>query len=443
MTAPPIRKLLFVLLLPVGLLIQSCTRNTIEFGDNPESSYTSIVFTDTVSVSLSTVLIDSFATNNATSLLLGRYKDPYLGIISAKNFFQMTVPATVPAIPASAVYDSLTFIFRPNDYYYGDTNRVQTLYVNELSQSIAYSYNNSLYNTSSVPVKPVPLGSKNMRIRPVMDDSVEIRLSDAKGLELFSKLRDQSTDVTNADNFLNYFKGISLATSANDTTAIYGLTGNAGSMSMRVYYHTTIPYPAKERIDFTSLGNEYSFNQVLADRAGTGLASGGSGLTEIPALQTNNHSFLQPGTGVYLKMIFPSLRTVITTDKIIKLVKAELLVRPAYLSFDRNKYKLPSQLYLTQTDASNTSGAQVYDSTGNTVLYTSPVTDELYGENNYYRFNVTAYINQWMTTAGSEDDGFFVMHEASAINVNRLIVNNSVHGNQSSKLLLYMIVINK
>ncbi|MEI9809293.1 MAG: DUF4270 family protein [Bacteroidota bacterium] len=199
----------FLILLTPGLLVFSCTRKDIQFGDNPESSYTNIIFTDTVSVSLSAVLADSFATNNPSSLLLGRYKDPYLGIISAKNFFQMTIPSAIPAIPASAQYDSITFIFRPNDYYYGDSTSSQVFYVNELSQSITHTYNSSLYNTSNVPVKPVALGSATIRIRPVFDDFIQIRLNDAKGLELFSKLRDLSADVTNAENFLNYFKGIS------------------------------------------------------------------------------------------------------------------------------------------------------------------------------------------------------------------------------------------
>lgn len=441
MVAKLLRK--FTVLIVIAMVLICCTRKDIQFGDNPENNYTNIVFTDTVSVSLSTVMIDSFATNNASSLLLGRYKDPYLGIIAAKNFFQLTPPAIIPAIPSSAIYDSVTFIFRPDDYYYGDTTRPQTFYVNELSQSITHTYNNSLYNTSNVPVKPVPLGSKTFRLRPVLDDSVEIRLSDTKGAELFAKLRELSTDVTNSDNFLNYFKGISLSTGGNDTAAIYRVSGTSGVMSIRVHYHTTIPYPVKEYLDFTSLSNEYSFNQILTDRTGTGLVAGGSGLTEIGSLQTNNQSFLQSGTGIYLKMIFPSLRSVITTDKIVKLIKAELFIRPTYLSFDRNKYKLPSSLSLELTDASNITGSPVYDSTGSAIQYVSPVIDDLYGENNYYRFNVTAYINQWMTTAGSEDDGVFVVDNSSAISMDRLIVNNAVHGSQSSKLLLYMIIINK
>ena len=198
-------------------------------------------------------------------------------------------------------------------------------------------------------------------------------------------------------------------------------------------------------IDFSSLANGYSFNQVIPDRTGTGLIPAGSNLTEIPASQTNNVSFLQPGTGLYLKMTFPSLHGILASDKIIKLLKAELYVKPAYLSFDKNKFKLPSSLYLNQTDASNVVGDPVIDTSGSGVLYAYPVTDDIYGENNYYRFNITSYIYELLTKSGTEDNGFYLMHSSSgsAMNLNRLIANNSLHDNQSTKLHLYFVAINK
>ena len=435
----------FLLVISVLIIIVSCTKNAIQFGNTPENNYTNLVFVDTVAVSLSTILIDSFATNNTTSFLLGKYSDPHFGIISAKNFFQMTIPVNVPTIPEHAVYDSLTFIFYPNDYYYGDTTVYQTFSVYELAEAMTFSYNNSYYNTSNLPVKLFPLGTKTTRIRPVQDDSVEIRLDDTKGAELFTKLKTQSADVLLEENFLNYFHGISLTT-GNDIAAIYGVNGAASNMVMRVYYHTTIPQPEKLFINFSSLANSYSFNQVVPDRTGTGLISSvGNNLTEIPSSQTNNVALLQPGTGVQLKMTFPSLHNILSSDKIVKLIKAELYVRPANQTFDRNKYKLPSKLYLSKTDASNATTDVVLDSTGTNILYASPITDNVYGENNYYRFNITSYINELLTNAGTEDNGFYLVHDvsASSMNVNRLVVNNSLHDKQSTRLHLYMVVINK
>lgn len=439
------QKLLLLLVLCIAFLFYSCTRNTIEFGTIPENGYTNLVYNDTISVRLSTVMQDSFATSGDTSFLIGWYHDPYPGTVSAKAFFQLTIPSSVPEIPASAKFDSLTFIIRPNDYYYGDTSKTQTIYINELANAISYSYNNKLYNTSNVAVKSPALGFKEIQIKPRGSDSIVIRLSDSKGAELYSKLQQLSTDITSATDFLNYFHGISVAISDDDTTALYGLSGSEGRMVMRVHYHTTIPYPEDHYIDFTSLANDLAFNQVLTNRSGTGLVPGTTGFTEIPAEKSNGLSFMQPGTGLYLKTIFPSLRTILGNTNIVKLLKAELIIRPTYLSFDNNKYLLPSQVYLTQTDESNIAGNAVLDSTGAAKLYANPVIDNVYGENNYYRFNITPYINQMLTTAGSEDAGFFMMHDSpvTAVNVDRLIVNAASQGGRSSQLLLSIMIINK
>lgn len=438
------QKPLLLLVLLIASILYSCTRNTIEFGTIPENGYTNLVYNDTISVKFSTVMEDSFATSGDTSFLIGRYHDPYLGTVSAKVFFQMTVPSSIPDIPTSAKFDSLTFIIRPNDYYYGDTGKIQTIYINELANTISHSYNNKLYNTSTVAVKPSSLGSKAILFKPKGSDSIVIRLNDSKGAELYSKLQQRSTDVTTESDFLNYFRGISIAVADNDTTAVYGLSGSAGAIVMRVHYHTTIPYPEDHYIDFTSLANNLAFNQRLTNRSGTGLVPGTTGITEILSEKTNGLSFMQQGNGLYLKTIFPSLRTILGNTDIVKLLKAELIIRPAYLSFDNNKYLLPSQVYLTQTDESNIAGNTVLDSTG-AQLYANPVIDNVYGENNYYRFNVTPYINQMLFTPGSEDAGFLLMHDSpvTTVNIDRLIVNATSQNNRRSQLLLSLMIINK
>jgi hypothetical protein len=426
--------------------IASCTRDTIEFGTVPDNNFTHLAYIDTVGIKFSTVLIDSFVTGSATSFLLGKYKDPYLGIIKATPFFQLTKPAETPDIPSFAVYDSITLIFKPDKYYYGDTSRQQTIYVNELNEPIVLGDANNIYNTTSFAIKPVPLGSKTLRIRPSVDDSVAIRLNDSKGMELFTKLKDKSSDITSDENFKNYFQGISLTTAVNDTTAVFGLKGDSdSSIIIRVSYHTNIPYDESHHIDFPLSVGAYSFNQLLTDRTGTGIVSAGntSGITEIPVSQTGGYAYSQPGTGVNLKMTFPSLKNILLTENYVKLLKAELIIRPTYLSFDKNKYKLPDPLHLAYTDGTNIVGSQMADSSGSNVMYASPVTDDIYGENNYYRFNITAYISQLLEMPGGY--GLYLMQDFSATSpqVSRLVVGIPAHNNYISRLQLTVLIVNK
>ncbi|MES1218673.1 MAG: DUF4270 family protein [Bacteroidota bacterium] len=424
--------------------ILSCTRDQINFGTVPENDYSRVVYIDTVGVQMSTVLTDSFSTSNPKSFLFGKYTDPYLGLVSLKPFFQLSRPTTLPDIPDKAVYDSLTLIVRINHDYYGDTSKPETLYVNELSESIVLGYNSLMYNKDNVDVKPVPLGTKTILLRPATDDSIIIRLDDAKGMELFSKLQSKAPEMTGSENFLNYFKGMSLSTGNNDTSIVYGLMD---TVIMRVNYHTASPYVVGSHIDFVSQQSTTSFNQILADRTGTGIISSNSrGVTEIPAAQSKHFSYSQPATGLYLKLLFPTLKGVILSEDIVRLLKAELIIRPVYQSFDRYKFNLPTTLHLVTTDGSNIPGGSVANAAGNAVQNVSPVIDNIYGLDNYYDFDVTTSINSMINTAGSEDDGFFVVQGLAGptLQLNRLVVGDAtVPGAYTTQLKLSVLVINK
>ncbi|MET0461804.1 MAG: DUF4270 family protein [Chitinophagaceae bacterium] len=427
------------------LLLVSCTRKEIEFGTIPENAYTSIAYIDTVSAQLTTVLLDSFKTNADTSFLLGRYHDPYLGTISGKPFFQLSVPASLPDIPSSAVFDSLSLIIRPNKYYYGDTSQPQMVTVYELDQPIAFTYNNQLYNTSNIPVRSVALGSRSVRISPANTDSFTIRLSDSKAAELFNKIRQKTSDVTTQSEFLNYLYGLTIGTAGNDIGAVFGLKGTDASFVMRLHYHLTIPYHQAAFVDFTSLANDYAFTQVLPDRTGTGLAVLTPGISELSPSLTNGRAFLQPGSGLTLKMTFPALRGILNRENngLVKLLKAELLVKPKELSSDLFMYKLPAALSLAQTDATNLVGSSLLDSTGLATLVATPTIDQVYGVNNYYRFTVTQYINQMLTTTGMERSGFYLMQQSSIGRImDRLVVEASGGKEAGVVLLLYVLNIN-
>ena len=438
------RSVIILIMLSSLLINNACTRKEIEFGTIPENNYSQLVYIDTVGIQQSTVITDSFETGGATTLLMGRYKDPFLGIISARSFFQMDKPSTFQYIESGAIYDSLVLIIKPNEYYYGDTTRMQTVYVHELAQSIVLGYASKLYNTGSTDLKPVPLGTRTIRIRPVLDDSIMIRLDDNKGRELFGKLQAQSSVVTRSQDFLNYFYGISLSTGETDTTAIIGLqTGS--SLWMRLYYHTNTPFDVNSVVDFPMLANTLTYNQIMANRTGTGIIPTNPGVSELPASKTGGYSFSQLGTGMAAKISFPGLRGILLNNQFLKLIKAELILRPAALSFDREKYKLPDRIELLSTDATNINQGSITDSTGNNVLYATPVIDEIYGKNNYYRFDLSSYINHLLSTPGSEDFALYIQPTFAAVspNVNRIILGSNSHDGFISQLRLSVLTVNK
>lgn len=423
------------------LLVSRCSRNEIGFGTISDDNYTELLQIDTVGISLSTVFRDSFETGNVTSFLLGRYRDPGLGTITGGIFTQITVPSQLPEIPASAVFDSLVLMIKGNQYYYGDTSRPISFLVYELANNITTGYNSNLYNTSSVAVKQPALGQRQFHLRPLRNDSLTVRLSDALGMEWMSMIRAEAVEIKEENRFINYFKGISVAVQPTDTGAVVGISGNAGDIVIRLFYHTVFPYKESRHVDFTNLQNELQFNQLLHDRTGTGLISSRIERIEIPSTATFNRALTQPGMNIWMKASFPGLRSLLIERENIRLLKAELIVYPARLSYNDGSFRLPNRVYLKTTNSTNLDGNEVLDSSGSSVLYADPQLDQIYGVNTHYRFNITNYISAWLNTPGSEQYGFFFHHENSTANLTRLVVDDRFSGNKPPELRLQVLAI--
>ncbi len=423
-------------------MFTSCYREEIQFEGDPPDSYTQVVRIDTITPVISTVMLDSFATGGASVFLLGAYTDPHFGEITARPFLQIDKPATAVTIAEKAVFDSLVLIVYLNGYYYGDSTGAATIDVHELDEDLALGYNEKLYSNSDFAVRSTPLGSKQLNIYPNITDSVIIRLRDDKGQELFNKIREKADELNSTENFLPYFKGIRISMPDATGKVVYGLDGAAGKIIMRLHYHTTIPYPQEQQVDFPSLSNEFAFRQILVNRNGTLPSPTVAGKYELPSSETNHIGYTQPATGALMKIIFPGLRNILNTGKPLNLLHAELIIRPVSQSF--TTLSLPPSLRLYQTDGSNFIENFLPDSTGQAVLSASPVLDHLYGINNFYRFNITGYINELLHTAGSAGEGFFVLESTpeQSTTLNRAVFGDALHGENKAQLILSVITVN-
>lgn len=432
-------------ILLTGLMFSACQKNEIDFGSIPEDYYTTIGFIDTVEVSLATVISDSFVTSSAESFLLGVVNDPELGAIDARPFFQLGVPTTGNSIPELANFDSAKFVLRLNKYCYGDSTKPKTIYLNELNQEMVYSYNDKLYNTTNFEVKTSPLGSLKTNIRPAAEDSIIIPVNRETGQELFGLLKSKSDIVSTQENFLRHFKGVRLSVNESDSGSIVGIKGGAGVNVLRIYYSTKTPYPVDGYVDFPSLANSYAYNQLKADRSKTSLSGGATNGEEIfPSTSTANKGYMQSGLGVKLKISFPSLGNILLTDKTIRLQKAELILKPVPQSYDLSRFILPPSLYLAQTNATNTVGYPIADSSGTGVQYVSPVVDLVYGLDTYYQFNITSAMIGLLGSADKSDFGLFLMEQTNPaiLQLNRAVFGNRNLANAGAQLRLTLVKIN-
>lgn len=426
------------------ILFTSCYKEAIKFGDIGGDSYTRIITIDTITPVLSTVVLDSFPTSNAGILLIGRWEDPLMGATRASSYFQLGIPGNVTGItfPNDAVYDSLAMTLKPNKQYYGDTTQPQTFSVYELAYQPDYTYANKLYNTSSTEKLPAALGSVTQRIRPGRNDSVQIRLPNAKGAELFNKIKVQANEIKTEDNFLNYLRGFCIQVNDNDKGAIFGFNTDS-SVMMKLYYHTTIPFYQEHVISFPLTRTAYQYNQVLTNRTGTALEPLTAGQEEFFTSKQYPHAFTQSGTGVMMKMKFPSLRSILGLGSVVKLLNAKVVLKPVEQTFDEYGYRLPDTLFLAQTDATNTIGYAIPDAGGSATQYSAPSIDYIYRLNTNYTFDVSSYINYLLNTAGVSEDGVFALEEypGSAKKLNRALMGNSNHPKYKTQLIVTVMVV--
>ncbi|WP_276481207.1 DUF4270 family protein [Paraflavitalea pollutisoli] len=422
----------------LALFFTSCYKDEISFGDITDGdSNTRIITIDTITPVMSTVVLDSFPTNGNKIILIGRWSDAQLGTTDASTYLQFGLPADLVSFtfPNDAVYDSIALGFNPIQQYYGDTLGAQTYSVYEMAYQPDYTYASQIYNTSTTGLLPAPLASVTRQLRPGYGDSLQIRLPQDKGLDLYNKIRTNATEVSTADNFLNYLRGFCIRVGATDKGAIYSFNADS-SVVMKLHYHTTIPTYQEHIIQFYITRTDYQYNRVVSDRSNTPLAPKNNLQTEFfPDAQTS-YAFSQAGTGVMMKVKFPSLRNILGYTPVVRLISAKLVLKPVEQTFDDYGYRLPDSLYLAQTDASNLIGSALTSSDGASMMYASPFVDYISRSNTNYTFDVSSYINYLLTTAGTTEGGFFVLQEAPGTTqgLDRVLMGSANHPKYKTQL---------
>lgn len=424
------------------LCAAGCEKTAIQYGEQyVDNGVTNIILVDSISPVVSTIYKDSVITSQTGGLQVGNYNDAYFGKTSAKSFLQLAPPALEDLL-LNAQYDSLSLLMKSNGKYYGDSTLPITISVNQLSQEIQFAENQTyFYNTSSFPVNSTPLGTATMQLRPLAGDTARVRLSDAKGAELFDMIRNKSVLLTDNVQFTDYIKGLQISSSSNNN-----IFGFKDSVIVRLYYHETDIARTDKYFDFTLYNKPLQFNNIIADRTGTPLAALNTQNNELSSAASSNIGYMQSATGIYVKVSFPTIRKLLERTDFIKIIKADLIVRPIVNSYN-GFYPLPPTLYGLQTDGANEPGiatativnGTAQTNTGNLVL------DNIYGANTNYSYDVTAYLQTEINIAGTNKDGLLLLPPAAdrfAL-MNRLVIGDALNAKNKLQLNLYYISVNK
>lgn len=439
-----------ILALSIGgsfVFSSSCTDPGLLNADqNFSKSGLQTIFVDTFSVITSTVLIDSIPTANTSNILLGSYKDDFLGTINSSTYFQIGYFSNF--LPdATSIYDSIGLILHYNKYSYGDTTKLLTLNFHELTQTIKQRFVppyvsrdkisaldpvSSIYNTSSTPFNSTPITSATLDYHPHRD-SIYVRFPGALGKKWFDIARaDTSSHFKDVVFFINnYFRGIHIETPVGTDASIAGF--NVSKAKLKIYYRR-LNGDALVNTSFTfPLVNAFNqFNKISADRSTT-VVPLLKDYVQAPSTQTGNISFVQSGIGIYTKIEFPTLKSVLKnkTNVILDAVLEVQLVQNSNSSFTAP----PAALSLYGTDESNILLGGI--SSGSGTITGGIIYDKEYNLSNRYLFSLTNYINGQIKTDAPIIPPIALISNRISTEVNRLVIGNRFHPTNKIKLKIY------
>lgn len=364
--------------------IFSCSNTPAEIGaDFFNGGVLDVAYTDSVSVKFSSIRYEELVTSSPGRLLVGHHEDEKLGALCSASYFQLSTPTDNPLNKYYTEYNHMVLVLKYDEYTYYDTLLQNRFHVYRVNEEIEVDDDGHLYNHSSFSLESNPLGDVTFKPRPHRDDSLAIRLDDALGRELYDKVLNEKSEVTDNTEFQSYFRGIAVLP---DTSLSASLVSFATDAEVRIYYKdkSAVPVSDDKYISFPLHSSGPFFNRITADMSNTKLAGSlRSDEEKLDASLTDNESYVQGGTGLALRLDFPYIKMLRDVENF-HVINAVLEIHPAPGSYD-GLTPLPDLLTALIVHPNNT----IYTE------YSTSIQQQVQNEiprNTYYSIDVTEFI---------------------------------------------------
>ena len=271
--------------------------------DNP----TGIAFTDTFSVNVETVRIDTPSTKNQYHLMLGKFNDDVLGEISATAYAELSFSGF-----DTLKLDNITSIgiSIKHDFFIGDTTGKSLNF--DISELNAKIDSTTKYNsTSSIPVVSGPSTSVILS-----KNASKVSFNEAALKSRFEKLLGLSEE-----EFKTQFKGIKLETTGAASFVI-GLNTNtlSGFIFTIIGHKPNTPDTVITSYNLNITNKSQRFNNVSYDNS-----KFPSGINTQSLANTNNKGIMNDVLGIRTRISFPGL------TNFLKIIKDDYNLMDAYI----------------------------------------------------------------------------------------------------------------
>lgn len=424
------RVLILIIVLSAG-----CTEPS-EIGANFfQPSNVDVLSTDTLSLNLYTIKLDSVATGNPTRLLAGTAQDSELGTVSASAFFEVlpedfsgeyyleSETTRFSRVSLVAVYDG---------YSYYDTLSQVELQVLPLIEDLEANDDGYFYNTTDFGVGN-SIGSLSFNPAPGQKDTLEIPLNQNYGQRIYDGLVSNTEQYANASEILEVLPGFALVPLSGNS-----VLGFSSTVELRIYYWDSFSVPVEEKyVSFSSASGD-KFNQIQSDRLITDLTSLTNSKGMLPSTGTGGRSFIQSGDALCLRLEIPNLNSILLENKDIVITSATLYFAPQRGSNTGNK-SFANSLVMYEVNEINEIIAQ-YSSSSATLA-----SDISLDRDTHYRVDVTEYVIARLNAGLTSPESALLFTQSDSdlgISVNRLYVDDQKN-NSLTKLRVNFLNINK
>ena len=454
-----------------------------------------VLYTDTLTVDASTVLMDSITTSTTANLLVGRYTDPTLGLVEASSYFHIANSDTLRSVvdtagrknvtwirfPSKA--DSIRFIL-PYNFYQGDTLQNQTFKISQLANDASLDATKTYYSNADAPaLKSTVLGQvQNGKVRPIKNknfvsglerfDTLRIPIIEPTFVNFIKSQRDLTTkdDVLIGTGFKNSIRGFSLTSESNKNAAVVGFS--ADRTVLRIYYNYKYIYTLRNKANTsdslritvdttktndlyvglytrsTGASNNARFNKITTNRSGGAFAKLLNPTDALPSSMSNNQVVLQSSAGLAVKVKFPSLLK-LKERQDIAINKAELVLEP-----NVSNYSLPTDLVLIESTPNNRPVRSTNTGDGSLLFVVGEGSTAAYvPKSNNYTFNITSSLqnilsgrnksNGWLLSADTFVTSSTSRGPASGKNIVSSETDRAIFDHKKIKLKLYYTYVGK
>jgi hypothetical protein len=409
-----------LLIISIFPLIFSCNKlSDIGMGVLPEDDKLIAYITDTSSIEVYTLSMDSVLSSNAGRLLLGEYNDPIYGYTKASFVTEFSL-AEASFLNNNYTIDSAVLTLTLDTVstkHYGNTLTAQNIRVYELENALIDTSYYSNKDTTEFTSGNI-IGTKNVIVTGTTK-TINIKLSNAYA-ELF---QDIPVSASN-DELKEVIKGIYVnSDSEGNDGAIMKTDINSNSV-ITVYAHEGTSSQKTFKVTMNHSGN-IRFNLFQHDYSS---ATFNAGINDELSEQ-DSVAYIQSMGGLMAKIKIPFLENLKSLGNI-AVFRAELIVNlcPSDLS-EEEEFPAIDRMLITGYDPENIYYMlpEYYTTTG---YSGATLTD------GQYRFELAGYIRD-VIDGRIDNNGLLLLAYSGSTNYNRSVITTGKHSNRMKLYITY------